>query len=755
MKKNILKKVYALIFSVLACFCICFFGMKAEATMVQTKWTPFAGEDFYFQWNREGVEQKNYAVWQEQLAYSYTYYYNNTDKEYTLELKSKNPEVLEIEKEYRKTVINPKYQSSLWYYYKIKGVGKAVIECKIGDAVYEDTIYVTPGIISLEKIEQTGYQHVKLTWKKVKGVSGYVVQRTKVTSNNGGYDTNEKWENVKTVLGDNTRTTVVKAKWNTNYKYRVVGFVQAGTEKLYGNDYGNTLSFSTEKIGTKLKMVKKVANNTLKITWKKDKYATGYKIYRSEMENDGYKLVKKITKSGVTSWKQKVTKGKVYHYRIVTVYPEGESEPSASIAQIIPKKSAAKTHIIADITKEVSGANYTGNWANSDRTYYYQKSGKLHIVSVQSDGNLADDTLDNNGQIVSRKIINLTYETWGGFYKAPDGNFYVAVGYGNPDESKTKTVIEVIQYNSKWKKKKTAIIKGGVSNAFEGIYAPFMAGNCSMTMQGDVLYLFTARQMFLNPDDGLRHQSNISFAINTKTMKAKEANESYCSHSFNQLAKFKDGNLYLMDHGDAYPRSIYLQSVNNYKALQKERLKKGQGGYTIRRKEVFDFLGEIGDNYTGCTIGGMEIGKTNILTCGTSVPHNYAVNGVTGSGWEYKKNVYVVVTDKKMEKSQVKWLSNYDPKNSNVYIGDTRMVKLNEDRYAILYSVKENNITTVKYLVINNAGKIVYSKNYSGMEFKGGSQPIVYNGNITWLETSYKPDYSGTETKLYSIPAVW
>ena len=56
---------------------------------------------------------------------------------------------------------------------------------------------------------------------------------------------------------------------------------------------------------------------------------------------------------------------------------------------------------------------------------------------------------------------------------------------------------------------------------------------------------------------------------------------------------------------------------------------------------------------------------------------------------------------------------------------------------------------------MNGKGKKVYSKDYTGLELKGGSQPILYNGNIVWTETFYTSNFMETETLLYSIPAVW
>jgi hypothetical protein len=59
--------------------------------------------------------------------------------------------------------------------------------------------------------------------------------------------------------------------------------------------------------------------------------------------------------------------------------------------------------------------------------------------------------------------------------------------------------------------------------------------------------------------------------------------------------------------------------------------------------------------------------------------------------------------------------------------------------------------------VIDNNGKKIYSTSYSGMEFSGGTQPILYNGSIVWVESRYNytaTDWYGLKTNLYQIPVI-
>lgn len=82
------------------------------------------------------------------------------------------------------------------------------------------------------------------------------------------------------------------------------------------------------------------------------------------------------------------------------------------------------------------------------------------------------------------------------------------------------------------------------------------------------------------------------------------------------------------------------------------------------------------------------------------------------------------------------------------------MIKLSDDKFAILYSTTQKKKTKLNYIVVNDAGKKVYSKKYSGMAFDGDSQPILYKGKIVWADTAYE-GINRTKTKLYSIPAIY
>lgn len=636
---------------------------------------------------------------------------------------------------------NESYEGEAGIDFDIVGVGKSILTISIGNVTMDYDILVVPEISVIQSLEQTGYNIVKVGWNTYKGCDGYAIQRSRKNK--------DQYATIHLEAGGNKKSAEVRADWNVEYDYRVIPYFANGSHMGYGDYYGryiylDCLSFATEKYGTKILSVKETQGSRLKVTWEKEPEATNYEIFCSNRPGGKYKSVAVIKNAETTSWSQKVTPGKQYYYYIVTGYSAGKSNPSEKVCGYVKKTGKSKSAKQSSSISMQTYQQYSWHWSDSDRVFYYEAGGKLYCVAVDK-AKLRIYKVDTGSMKLKKyKTITLPkYEYWGGFYPGDDGRFYVAIGYGNRKEKDSKTVIKVISYSSKWKKGRTCNIKGKATNAFKGIYQPFEGGNCRMTMEGSTLYLETCRTMYVH-SDGLHHQSNIAFAINTRNMTYKDAREVYCSHSFNQYVKLESGTLYVASHGDAYPRGVQLSIVNGY----------GTKAQTSVSGLAFSITGATGDNYTGLTLGGMETTKDKVMTCGTSVPQGKKVCGIKGNSSSYKQNVFLTVTDKETGKNTFSWLTQFHPKKSKTIVGETRMVKISDEYIAVLYQTTEGKKTKVNYVVVNNKGKKVYSKSYSGMTFQGGSQPILSNGNIFWAESENTG--SGKEVvKMNCIPVLY
>lgn len=627
--------------------------------------------------------------------------------------------------------------------------GDCKLTIKIGNNKYKISVFVHKGNPQIKSIQQTDYDTFKITCGNLDGYTGYTIKRIPDKlweEGNSSFDYDDSdFEVIKTVKGGTNKTFTIKSKdWNKTYHY----VIQARYETQVTNG-SHSISlessfepFTLKKMSSNIISTKKSGDSGIKVTWEKKSKAKGYYLYRATSQYGTYKCIYKTKKTGVTSYTDKVSKGKTYYYKLKTIYPEFTSDYSDAASKMLPASSKKVNKSVKFKDDFTIYPQYTWNWAAADDVYYYTASGKMFTVTVTGKY-IRVYKFDSAFKAKLYKEIKISYDDWGGFYHGTDGNFYIAIGYNNLKESKTKTVIKVIKYDKNWKKVKTANIKGGVSNVFEGIYIPFRAGNCSMDMKGSTLYIHTAREMFVH-SDGLHHQSNISFATDTKTMKAKASNDSYVSHSFNQYVRFDNDNLYLVDHGDGYPRSVNLTIVKNY----------GQKDSTSSEYDLFNIKGSSGENYTGCTVGGMEVGKKNVMVCGTAQPHYFKIKGVSGMNYGYAHNVYLIVANKETGKKKTIWLTQNNPKTTKTVIGDTRMIKLDDNRFGIMYTTTTGNKSKLNYVVVDNDGKIIYTRTYSDMTFSGGTQPIIYNGRIVWIDSKENKKTYKTTNKIYAIPAL-
>lgn len=694
------------------------------------------------------------------------------DEEVRVQFSSSNEDVIKIVSGESKIIERKKQLCNGFLSLQALHAGTAEITASIADETYTLKVYVVPDKIKITDIRQTGYNDISLEWEKSPGCSGYIIEKR--------YTSTLDWEVVTTLYGEDQTSTTIDTELYKLYIYRITGFVEDGERRFIGENGYYEKEFVAEKIKAEIESVQLSEKKNMLIKWRSMEGATGYKLYRSTVENGKYQCIYQADGS-TTSYKQQINQCTTYYYKVTAIYPEGETDYSKSIGQFIPKTSGKKKTVTS-----MPGI------VNADNMYHYQSGGRLYLVCVSEEGRIDVYEVAASLKVKKRiKSFQLKYDRWGGFYAGIDGRFYIAVGYFNPKESKKKTVIKVIQYNSKWEKMKTASIKGGASNKFTGIYEPFDAGDCRMDMQGNILFLATARTMFEH-SDGINHQSNISFQINTDTMKEDlEDAESapYVSHSFQQFVKFKDNTLYTLDHGDGYPRGLLLNTITNYCAIpytrtwidEDEVYSEDETKHDGFKKVIFLFTGGIGDNATGCMVGGMEVGEKNILVCGSSQPHKNKIAGISGFNDDWKYNVFLILCDRETGKTKFKWLTKYNPKKSSVDVGMVHMVKISDSRFAILYITRQNwKKYQLHYLVVSDTGEEIYSKIYTGIKpgaasylarnalldtapgdgiLDYSSQPVLYKGNIIWtipLYTNKVINGKGVnKTRIYSIPAVY
>lgn len=380
----------------------------------------------------------------------------------------------------------------------------------------------------------------------------------------------------------------------------------------------------------------------------------------------------------------------------------------------------------------------TARWSSPSKSFLYGENNKLIVVDYAASSNVINiDTYDlYSRNLEGTKQISMELPLFGGFYSGEKYN-YIVFGQENREQNDSKEVVRVVKYDKNFKKISTLSVTGGESYTVE----PFHAGNLSMSEYGNELTIHTGRLRYRTAD-GLNHQSQLTLLVNTDTMKLKETIETFqanhVSHSFNQRVRYDNGTQVLVDHGDAYPRSVVLNKRNAEAISWSQK-------YT--EVSLFKIPGAAGANCTGVTLGGFEISDSSYLVAINSIDHskvtNYTSFEMVGLDKD-ERDVIILVSAKDNNSTddvkQVK-LTNYV--NKGLLASTPYLVKISDNRFAVLweefqytsnYNMNDNG---VKYVIIDGKGnKVTDVKSQSDIHLSSDCQPIAVNGYIMWYINS-------------------
>ena len=367
------------------------------------------------------------------------------------------------------------------------------------------------------------------------------------------------------------------------------------------------------------------------------------------------------------------------------------------------------------------------NWAENTYSYLTATSDGYMVFEGNSNG---DDYLveyyDSSFKLKSTTTVPCELPLFGAFYS--DGsNYYILSGQSNTSESASVECYRVTKYSTSWSRLGSCGLKDC------NTYNPFEAGSASMASTGSRLIVRTCHKMYQSADDGLRHQSNVTFLVNTSSMTITDSQYSvsscstgYSSHSFNQYVRFDGNHVVGADHGDAYPRAMavfyYTTDVSNGKFL-----KNYYSGAT--EYDVLTISGSIGDNYTYATLGGLEVTGSSYLIAGSSIAQG---------GSSSTKNVFVGAVAKSGGSTSLKWITSYGSDDSSA--GNPFLVKISNSKLAVIWE-KDGKVC---YQFIDGSGNKSGST-YSANAFLSDCQPIVSGGKIIWYT------YDGTTVNFFSI----
>lgn len=370
-----------------------------------------------------------------------------------------------------------------------------------------------------------------------------------------------------------------------------------------------------------------------------------------------------------------------------------------------------------------------------------------HALTECADGSLMQVQLADKGYDAiyydeffvqtAKKHIAQELPLYGGFYAGTDGYYYILSGQENDAQSDTREVFRVTKYDASWNKQGTASLYGANTTL------PFRAGSASMADANGYLIVRTCHQMYTS-SDGLRHQANVTFQVDTAKMEVTESftmignvSVGYVSHSFNQRVKVENDHIVAVDHGDAYPRSVVLCRYGHL--VSSGTFYTYYGGYnppeSYKYVNAYEIAGTTGNNYTGVSLGGFEISSSAYLI---------AINSVNMGKFDsdYTRNVYVVTVPKNGENvfgtPVANKITSYSKSEDSA--GTPVLVDLKDGRFLLLWQ-KGFSDPTVYYTLLDGNGK----KQGDIYKMEGelsDCQPIVYGGNVLW----YNVDYEGKMT---------
>lgn len=361
--------------------------------------------------------------------------------------------------------------------------------------------------------------------------------------------------------------------------------------------------------------------------------------------------------------------------------------------------------------------NTNHNYTGVQNHYIYGEGNRIWIVMAKEKTVEISAYDKNTYEKTDEMELPFELPLFGGFFAGEKYN-YLVFGQENMEEDDSKEVIRIVKYDKSFNRLDSLAVR----DAYTTI--PFHAATPDMAEYGDEVILHTARQRYLTPDDGLRHQSNLLIIFDSETMTLKnelgEFQGQHVGHSFNQFVRYrKTGDYVLLDHGDAYPRSVVAydwELMRRYKAGEDVE----PVSYALK-----GIGGEIGDNYTGLTVGGFAVTDETFLAT--------LNEDCTKTHMNPRHALLTVCTRADMQYREVE-LQNcrtYGESASAPYL-----VELSENRFFLIWKefAKGEKIEgRIVYTVVDGFGnRICENRELINGELAKDCQPVLHEDTIYW-----------------------
>lgn len=176
--------------------------------------------------------------------------------------------------------------------------------------VYSDV--TLPGQVNLTNVSATGTSSVKLTWKAVDGVTGYMIYRLDTAT--GEYRQIATVKSARTLFYSDQKLAAGKT-----YTYKVSAY-KTYRNKNYRGAYSAEKQVTTKKAEkpanpAKVKTIKlSTKDAAVTVQWSKVSGATGYQVYRLNTKTGKYTKIAAV--KGTSYRNTKLKKGATYRYKV-------------------------------------------------------------------------------------------------------------------------------------------------------------------------------------------------------------------------------------------------------------------------------------------------------------------------------------------------------------------------------------------------------------------------------------------------------